>query len=198
MTKSIKILIGILIITIITPLICYATEDMLNWSVEEIATYYETQGKDKVLEQNDTILKYWYNTFYDKYGEGKRIKNQNNKYGNAYTCIATEISKRGIDASDVYDFQDIESNIDYWKPSSTGSNKELTTMAKRILGAIQTVGSVVSVITLVVIGIKYMLGSIEEKAKYKETMIPYIIGCVLVFATSNIASILYNIGINLN
>lgn len=90
-----------------------------------------------------------------------------------------------------------DEDLEFWKPSSNGSNTELISITEKILGVIQTVGSIVSVIALVIIGIKYMLASVEEKAKYKETMIPYIVGCILVFATSNIASILYKIGMNI-
>ena len=43
-----------------------------------------------------------------------------------------------------------------------------------------------------VLGIKYMMGSAEEKAEYKKTFIPYIIGAVLLFAASAFASQLYS------
>ncbi|MEI3401230.1 MAG: hypothetical protein V8R51_02250 [Clostridia bacterium] len=45
----------------------------------------------------------------------------------------------------------------------------------------QTVGIVLSVVILIILGIKYMMGSAEEKAEYKKTMIPYLIGAVSVF-----------------
>jgi len=61
----------------------------------------------------------------------------------------------------------------------------------RIMGIIQIVGTIVSVVILVVLGIKYMMGSAEEKAEYKKTMIPYIIGAVLIFAAANIANMVY-------
>ena len=64
-------------------------------------------------------------------------------------------------------------------------------------GIITTVGIVVSVVVLVVLGIKYMIGSAEEKAEYKKTMIPYIIGAILVFAASAIASIVMGISKNI-
>ena len=44
-----------------------------------------------------------------------------------------------------------------------------------------------------VIGIKYMMGSAEEKAEYKKTMIPYLIGAVLLFAAVNLATYIYGI-----
>ena len=62
-----------------------------------------------------------------------------------------------------------------------------------IIYVIQLVGSIVSVIALIVIGMKYMLGSIEEKAEYKKTLLPYLIGCIMVFSISNLVSIIYNV-----
>jgi len=65
------------------------------------------------------------------------------------------------------------------------------TIGQKIVGGIQAIGNIISVGILVVIGIKYMMGSAEEKAEYKKTMIPYIIGAVLIFAASNIAQMVY-------
>ena len=52
------------------------------------------------------------------------------------------------------------------------------------------IGMAVSVITLVVLGIKYMVGSIEERAEYKKSMIPYLIGAFFVFGISAILTII--------
>ena len=60
-----------------------------------------------------------------------------------------------------------------------------------ILGAVRNVGVIVAVITLTIIGIKYMLGSVEEKANYKATMMPYIIGCVLLASGTILISYIY-------
>ena len=64
-------------------------------------------------------------------------------------------------------------------------------IAGNLLGAIQAVGVVVSVVMLTVIGIKYMLGSIEEKAEYKKTLLPYIVGAFMVFAVTTIPQLIY-------
>lgn len=74
---------------------------------------------------------------------------------------------------------------------TTGASK-VTDIGKKIVGIIQTVGSVAAVVVLVVLGIKYMIGSTEEKAEYKKTLIPYVIGAILIFAASNVASVVYN------
>lgn len=67
--------------------------------------------------------------------------------------------------------------------SSTDSDK-IVNRVNPILGTITVIGIVISAITLTVLGIKYMIGSVEEKAEYKKSMIPYIIGVVLLLAAS--------------
>lgn len=77
-----------------------------------------------------------------------------------------------------------------------GNQVEGTTLQKAgngIVKVVTTVGVVISVIMLVVIGIKYMLGSTEEKATYKKSLMPYAIGAILVFAASEIAQLIYNL-----
>lgn len=68
---------------------------------------------------------------------------------------------------------------------------KITGMGGEVIGIIQVVGSVLAVGVLVVLGIKYMMGSTEEKAEYKKTLIPYIIGAVLIFAGANIVPVLF-------
>ena len=67
--------------------------------------------------------------------------------------------------------------------SPTDSDK-IVNRVNPILGTITVIGIVISAITLTVLGIKYMIGSVEEKAEYKKSMIPYIIGVVLLLAAS--------------
>ena len=67
-----------------------------------------------------------------------------------------------------------------------------------IVRVLTTVGVVASVIVLVVLGIKYMMGSAEEKAEYKKTLMPYVIGAVLVFAASSAATIIFNFASDIN
>lgn len=65
-------------------------------------------------------------------------------------------------------------------------------MGGQIIGVVRTVGVLVAVVILLILGIKYMVGSAEEKADYKKSMIPYIVGAVLIFAASTIAGIVYD------
>lgn len=85
-------------------------------------------------------------------------------------------------------------------PSSNIETTGITTLGQYIVGILQVVGIVVAVVVLLVLGIKYMMGSTEEKAKYKEVMIPYIVGALLIFAATTIVGVLFSMfsGINVN
>lgn len=69
----------------------------------------------------------------------------------------------------------------------------ITDFGKRVIGILQTVGIVLSVVILVVLGLKYMMGSAEEKADYKKTMMPYIVGAVFIFLAPTIANMIYSL-----
>ncbi len=57
-----------------------------------------------------------------------------------------------------------------------------------VLGIIKNIGTFIAVGVLMVLGIKYMLGSIEERASYKKSMLPYFIGAILLFGAVNITA----------
>lgn len=80
-----------------------------------------------------------------------------------------------------------------FEPSSTPLDSTSQNLGNKIIGIVQAIGSIVSVLALIIIGIKYMLGSTEEKAEYKSSMLPYLIGVFFLFFASNIVSIIYNI-----
>lgn len=73
---------------------------------------------------------------------------------------------------------------DKFKPNAEEVPDEVINVGGTIYNALTTLGIIISVISLIAIGIKYMLGSVEEKAEYKKVMIPYVIGAVLVGAGS--------------
>lgn len=91
-------------------------------------------------------------------------------------------------------FNNVFAKVDPYEydPDPLSEDATAINMANIVIGAFQAIGSIVSVFALVLIGIKYMMGSAEEKAEYKQTMMYYILGAVLVFAISNISSLIYN------
>lgn len=87
-------------------------------------------------------------------------------------------------------------NPEDYKPDSTNSVSgatKLETIGNRIIGVVQIIGSISSVIALIIIGIKYVTGSVEEKAEYKQTLKPYLIGAILLFGITNILSIVIDV-----
>lgn len=87
-------------------------------------------------------------------------------------------------------------DLDNYAGGSSDSVK-LQNMTGQILGIIQTIGTVIAVAMLIVIGIKYMLGSIEERAEYKQTLKPYLIGAFLVFSGTMVPQLIYQIAKNI-
>ena len=104
------------------------------------------------------------------------------------TTIATILLIVSMGASIVYGTT--IGNVDI-SPDTTNTDN-VTSIGNKIMGIIQVVGILAAVIILMVLGIKYMMGSAEEKAEYKKTMMPYIIGAILIFAAATIANAIYN------
>lgn len=71
--------------------------------------------------------------------------------------------------------------------SSTDAPATLTDLGGKVLSILQIAGIIIGTIILVVLGLKYMMGSLEEKAEYKKTMIPYLVGAVIIFAAPSLA-----------
>lgn len=70
-------------------------------------------------------------------------------------------------------------------------------LGNTILGTLRVIGSIASVGALMYIGIKCMLGSVEEKSEMKENLVYYVIGSILVFSIANILPIIYNFATDL-
>lgn len=75
----------------------------------------------------------------------------------------------------------------------TVGTSKISDIGGTIIGFLRGAGTVASVIVLIVIGIKYMMGSVEEKATYKQTMLPYIVGAFMVFGITNLLPIIVEI-----
>lgn len=83
-------------------------------------------------------------------------------------------------------------------PTKTAGGNTIKDVGQQVVGILQTVGIVLSVIVLIVLGIKYMMGSTEEKSEYKKTFIPYIVGAALIFAASIFATAIYDFFSNMS
>ena len=66
-------------------------------------------------------------------------------------------------------------------------------MGNFIVSVIRYVGQGIAIVTLIIIGIRYVYASAEQKAEYKKSMFPYIIGAVLLFAGATFTDWIYEI-----
>ena len=102
----------------------------------------------------------------------------------AFAC--TTVFAGGIDTT-VLDTMKGNANI-----GAAGTT--LGNIGNKVLTIITTVGMVASVIIIAVLGIKYMIGSTEEKAEYKKALMPFIVGAILLFGASAIGKAIVGFG----
>ena len=62
----------------------------------------------------------------------------------------------------------------------------LQTFSTTLYNILLTAGIIVAVIIGLIIGIKFMIGSVEAKAEIKQLLVPYIVGCLVVFGAFGI------------
>lgn len=117
-----------------------------------------------------------------------------NEHGTAYRGPTSVPSNQGSNQGSSQSSDPVSSAIDkVGTPSGNVNTNEITKIGGRIVRVMQIIGVVVSVVILVTLGLKYIVGSLEERAEYKKTMIPYIVGALLIGAATTIVRIIYNL-----
>ena len=96
----------------------------------------------------------------------------------------------------VFNYTNAVDNPGKYKPTGPTYQEmsETNDVIGLIAGVVQVAGTIISVAVLMVIGIRYMISSAEEKAEYKERLFPYFVGAVILFAASNLVNALYKFG----
>ena len=84
---------------------------------------------------------------------------------------------------------DVTKDVTIDKDNAVG----LATMAGKVISMIRTIAVIGGVVIITFLGIKFMMGSAEEKAEYKKSFMPLIIGIVVVMAASQIATMLFGL-----
>lgn len=69
----------------------------------------------------------------------------------------------------------------------------LNSKAGKILAYIRNIAVIAGVIIITILGVKYMTGSLEEKAEYKKSFIPLIVGIIVIMAATAIATTIFSI-----
>ena len=119
----------------------------------------------------------------------------------AYRKIVSQLKKGESTPRGNVTFVDVLQNVDSYIPNDTvtGSDaQKITEKASFILTIITNVGIVLAVLMSAILGIKYMLGSLEERAEYKKDLVPYFIGSILLFGVCTIVKVLQTLGQSIN
>lgn len=95
--------------------------------------------------------------------------------------------------SKVLAMSDVTSTPDIWLSGEDEGEVTLSNKIEPFLSLIRMVGIIVSVISLAVIAMKIIFASVNEKAAYKQMLLPWAIGGVLVFAMTTIPTFIYDL-----
>lgn len=79
-----------------------------------------------------------------------------------------------------------DSFIEKGKNDTAIDETKLKTTSNDMFVIIAGIAMVTSVIVGMIIGIKFMVASIDEKAKVKEAIVPYVVGCAVAFGAIGI------------
>lgn len=86
------------------------------------------------------------------------------------------------------DFDNATKNLQATNPENVDN---MTQLVSKILGFLQWFAIIGGILIITILGIKYMMGSLEEKAEYKKSLIPLIVGIIVVMGATTIANILF-------
>lgn len=73
-----------------------------------------------------------------------------------------------------------------------GESTGVMAVINDVIGLLQLAGTGISVVTITLLGAKYMLSSVEQKAEIKNRAMPVVIGCVILFGAVNLVAIVAN------
>lgn len=92
------------------------------------------------------------------------------------------------------DKADVGATLDNVNSATGGDIGEAATIGGNIVNWIWGISIVVAVVVVMITGLKFIVGSTQEKAEYKKSLIPLVVGVlILVFATT-IVKVLFGMG----
>ena len=105
-----------------------------------------------------------------------------------FLILALSINIYAITLDDAKTQMENAYNID----SSQGESEGVMAVINDVIGLLQLAGTGISVVTITLLGAKYMLSSVEQKAEIKNRALPVVIGCVILFGAVNLVAIVAN------
>ena len=107
----------------------------------------------------------------------------------------------GSDRATYQNFDDVLTDTDFYTNISDITSTDADKVEKatgKVLSVITNIGMVLSALMLAILGVKYMIGSVEEKAEYKKDLMPYLVGATLLFSICIVVKILQMFGNQIN
>ena len=102
-----------------------------------------------------------------------------------------------LEITESYQVADFGFNPGNWDPRGKVDSETIPTVVSekvgKITGFIRNLGIALSVISLMIIGLRTMFGSAEDKSQYKESLPGYLIGVIMVFSMTTLPDIIYQI-----
>lgn len=89
------------------------------------------------------------------------------------------------------DYSTLINSIDTAGKGTDSSTDGIKDMAGKVIKFIRNLAVIAGVLILTVLGFKYMLGSAEEKADYKKSLVPLIVGIIVVMAAAQIMTMIF-------
>lgn len=88
--------------------------------------------------------------------------------------------------------------IEEGDPSDVISQENVKKTSDSVFRTLLTIGVIVAVLGGAIIGIEFFVGSVEAKAQIKEKLIPYVVGCAVMFGSFGIWKVLVDLlqGVN--
>lgn len=117
-------------------------------------------------------------------------------YADKATSIYQRPQQDNSERTAAQNLDDMISDADSFLEQGKIKEKDTTALqqfSSILFNIFSVVGAAVALIVGIVIGVKYMTGSIEEKADYKQMLLPYVIGCIVVFGGFGIWKIVITI-----
>ncbi len=102
--------------------------------------------------------------------------------------IFSTVSIRSVYASNFISSGDdfISTGKDEYEQNQPIEQAKVRNLSKMIYNILLAIGTAIAVIVGLILGIQFMTGSVEQKSKIKESLIPYIAGCVVLFGAFGI------------
>lgn len=204
MMKQLKRKLNIILILIIAIVLfstfCYAATDaeLKNYTFDQVKQYLDQNGIEGVKKLSDDVVETWKEIVKSNTNlTGNKLESaQYFKYMNmlnereigdpVYSEIKDEVNLGKPDASGSHTVDEIigegNSFIDSGKSQpSKIDNANLKKASDTLYNILLSLGIVIAVAVGVYLGAKFMMASTGEKAQVKESLVPYIAGCVVVF-----------------